>query len=195
MATDHYVFASNGNNDCISVIDFDKDTIVSNIFIKPDPKIAHLRGVIPFGLALSPDQKRLYVAEAGINAVGVINILTLEVKGHIPVGWFPSKLAVSPDGKKLIVANVKGFGSGPNGGADYRQGPEGTYVGNLMKGAVTVLNIPSDEALAESSAEVISNMVSFSKVDELPASRSDNPIPIFPKASVSPIRRYLSRRL
>ncbi|MDN5214810.1 bifunctional YncE family protein/alkaline phosphatase family protein [Fulvivirgaceae bacterium BMA12] len=191
VATDQYVFVSNGNNDCISVIDFHQDTLIQNIFIKPDPKIAHLRGVIPFGLALSPDQQRLYVAEAGINAVGVIDIPTLEVKGHIPVGWFPSKLAVTPDGKKIIVANAKGFGSGPNGGANYDEGPEGTYVGNLMKGTVTVLDVLPDEALAQSSAEVISNMVSFNRADDLPAERKNNPIPIYPKASDSPIRHIV----
>ncbi|MBK8654553.1 MAG: hypothetical protein IPN20_11755 [Haliscomenobacter sp.] len=50
-------------------------------------------------MALSPDNKRLFVAEAGINAVGVIDIPTMKVLGHIPAGWFPSKVQVSPDGK------------------------------------------------------------------------------------------------
>ena len=31
----------------------------------------------------------------------------------------------TPDGKKLVVANAKGFGSGPNGGATFEPGPEG----------------------------------------------------------------------
>ncbi len=66
------------------------------------------RGVIPFGLALSPDQKRLYVAESGINAVAVIDVDKLEVLGHLPTGWFPSKVQVSSDNKKLIIANAKG---------------------------------------------------------------------------------------
>ena len=79
-------------------------------------RVRQFRGVIPFGLALSPDQKRLYVAESGINAVGVINVSDQKVIGHIPTGWFPSKLKVSKDGKKLIIANAKGYGSGPNGG-------------------------------------------------------------------------------
>ncbi|MEZ4953239.1 MAG: hypothetical protein R2825_06660 [Saprospiraceae bacterium] len=74
---------------------------------------------------MSPDQKRLYVAEAGINAVSVIDAENLEVLGHIPTGWFPSKLKVSPDGKQLIVANAKGFGSGPNGGKTYQETPAG----------------------------------------------------------------------
>ena len=45
-----------------------------------------------------------------------------KVLGHIPTGWFPSKIEVSPDGKKLYVTNAKGYGSGPNGGKDFECG-------------------------------------------------------------------------
>jgi len=99
VATNKFVFVSNGNNDNISVISIEKDTVVNTIYLKPDARIKHLRGVIPFGLALSPNQKRLYVAESGINAVAVIDAVTLKVLGHIPTGWFPSKVEVSNDGK------------------------------------------------------------------------------------------------
>jgi hypothetical protein len=81
--------------------------------------------------------------------------------GHIPVGWFPSKLRVSKDGKKLAVANAKGYGSGPNGGAGFDPGPGGSYVGNLMKGSVTVFDIPSDEKLKELTRQVVQNNVQF----------------------------------
>ena len=189
VATDQYVFVSNGNNDCISVIDFVQDTVVKNIFLKPDPRMSSFRGVIPFGLAVSPDQKRLYVAESGINAVGVVDATTLEVLGHIPVGWFPSKLEVTPDGSKLIVANAKGYGSGPNGGEDYEIGPEGTYIGSLMKGSVTILDIPTDEELQKLSQQVIENNFDFQKVDEVAKSeREGNPIPLYPEAVESPIK-------
>ena len=59
------------------------------------------------------------MAESGINAVAVINVADQEVLGHIPTGWFPSKIQVSNDDKQIIVANAKGFGSGPNGGAKF----------------------------------------------------------------------------
>ncbi len=85
----------------------------------PDPRVKSFRGIIPFGLAVSPDEKRLYVAESGINAIAVIDIPTLKVLGHIPTGWFPSKVKMTPDGKHLVVANAKGFGSGPNAGPNF----------------------------------------------------------------------------
>ncbi len=155
VATDKYVFVSNGNNDLVSVIDPKSQQVVQNIDLQLDARLGKLKGVIPFGLAVSPDQRRLYVAESGINAVGVIDIATLKLIGHIPVGWFPSKLKVSPDGKKLVVANAKGYGSGPNGGENYKVGPEGSYIGSLMKGSVTVLDIPTDAQLKAETQKVV----------------------------------------
>ncbi|MEZ5039435.1 MAG: alkaline phosphatase family protein [Saprospiraceae bacterium] len=189
VATDRFVFVSNGNNDCVSVIDFSQDKVVKNIFLKPDPRLSRFRGAIPFGLALSPDQQRLYVAAAGINAVAVVDVPTQEVVGYIPTGWFPSKLAVTPDGKQLIVANAKGFGSGPNGGKDYKVGPEGTFIGSLMKGSVSIMNIPDDATLKTLTQKVIDNNFYFSAADAAALeNRKDHPVPLYPKASESPIK-------
>lgn len=186
------VFVSNGNNDSISVIDTEKDVVTATIPLNLDPRLAHLRGVIPFGLALSPDEKRLYVAEAGINAVAVIDVGSQAVLGHIPVGWFPSKIAVSRDGKTLIVANAKGFGSGPNGGPDFEPGPEGSYVGNLMKGTVSVVPIPGDKALKAETLQVIQNNFRFRKASSPDfAERADNPIPLYPGEKESPIKHIV----
>jgi len=49
----------------------------------------------------------LFVAEAGINAVGVIDVKSNQVLGHIPVGWFPSKLKVAPDWKTTYRRECK----------------------------------------------------------------------------------------
>lgn len=197
VATDRFVFVSNGNNDCISVIDPAQGKVVQNIFLKPLPQLARHRGVIPFGVALSPDKKRLYVAESGINAVAVIDIGSLEslrVIGHLPVGWFPSKLAVTPDGKKLIVANAKGYGSGPNGGYTFREGPEGSYVGHLMHGSVTVLDIPADAELPKWTQQVLDNNFKVTRMSEaVTGSRrlTGNPIPLFPGQKKSPIKHIV----
>lgn len=154
VATNDYVFVSNGNNDNISVIDPKAGKVITSIKLQLDERMGIYKGIIPFGLALAPDQKRLYVAESGINAVGVIDIPSLKVLGHLPVGWFPSKLKVSNDSKKLVVANAKGYGSGPNGGKNFKIGPEGSYIGSLMKGSVTVLNIPQDTELEKFTQQV-----------------------------------------
>jgi YVTN family beta-propeller protein len=192
VATSDYVFVSNGNNDNISVIDIKNDSLLQHIQLTLDRRIDHLRGIIPFGLALSPDNKRLYVAESGINAIGVIDVESKEVIGHIPAGWFPSKLKVSRDGKKLIVANAKGYGSGPNGGPEFTVGPEGSYIGSLMKGTVSVINIPSDQELIQTTQQVISNNFTFNPVSsEKFLWRKENPVPIYPGNKPSPIKHIV----
>jgi YVTN family beta-propeller protein len=192
VATDKYVFVSNGNNDNISVIDLTSDSIVTEIFLKPCDAVKYFRGVIPFGLAVSPDQQRLYVAESGINAIGVIDIPSLKVIGHIPTGWFPSKLKVTPDGKQLIIANAKGKGSGPNGGQDFNAGPEGSYIGSLMKGTVQIVDIPSDKELDELTKMVVENNFQITNsIDPQHEWRTNNPVPLFGSQKESPIKHIV----
>ncbi|MFH0756137.1 MAG: bifunctional YncE family protein/alkaline phosphatase family protein [Bacteroidota bacterium] len=192
VATDDFVFVSNGNNDHISVISTIHDSVVNTIYLKPEDRLKQFRGVIPFGLALSPDQKRLYVAESGINAIGVINISDQRVLGHIPTGWFPSKVETGFRGKKLIISNAKGYGSGPNGGSTFQPGPEGSYIGSLMKGTVQIVDIPSDKQLKRMTAQVISNNFQLNRAsDQLFKDRENNPIPLYPGERESPIKHIV----
>ncbi len=98
------------------------DRIVT-VALGPQPRVAggtELRlydrgpyGTQPDALALSRDERRLYVALAGIDAVAVLDTtspLHPHRIGLIPTGWFPSALALSRDGRFLYVANAKGFG-------------------------------------------------------------------------------------
>ncbi|MDX2429890.1 MAG: bifunctional YncE family protein/alkaline phosphatase family protein [Bacteroides sp.] len=192
VASEDYIFVSNGTNDNISVISIDRDTVVNTIYLKPDDRMKQFRGVIPFGLALSPDQKRLYVAESGINAIAVISVSDQKVLGHIPTGWFPSKIELNKDGSKLIISNAKGFGSGPNGGSTFSPGPEGSYIGSLMKGTVQILDIPNEKQLAEMTDLVISNNFHFTRAgDPVFRGRKDNPIPLYPGEKESPIKHIV----
>jgi YVTN family beta-propeller protein len=188
-----YVFVSNGHSDCVTVIDAKTLNKRNEIFLSPEPRLKNLRGLIPFGLAISPDQKRLYVAEAGINAVGIIDVPTQRVIGHLPTGWFPSKLQVSRDGKKLLVANAKGFGSGPNGGSSFAIGSEGSYIGNLMKGTVSVMTIPTDDALPAETQQVVRNNFRIRPADDKAfAARKNNPVPLYPSAkNETPIKHIV----
>jgi YVTN family beta-propeller protein len=187
VATDEFVYVSNGNNDNISVIDAKQGKVVGNIELVLDKRIGNLKGVIPFGLALSPDHKKLFVAEAGINAVAVIDVASQKLTGHIPAGWFPSKLKVTPDGKQLVVANAKGFGSGPNGGENFKAaaGRGSDYIGSLMLGTVSIIDIPADEELGGYTEKVVANNFAFREVEK---SKENNPIPNFTKEKDSPIK-------
>jgi YVTN family beta-propeller protein len=191
VASRDRVYVSNGTNDSLTVIDAARGRVAATIPLRLDSRLGGLRGVIPFGLALSPDGRRLYAAEAGVNAVAVIDTERNEVLGHIPVGWFPSKLAVSPDGRRLVVANAKGFGSGPNGGSNFREGPEGAYIGNIMKGTVSILSLPPDSELAAQTSRVLANNFVFRAAGPEAADRADNPIPLFAGQAASPLKHLV----
>ncbi len=192
VATNKFAFVSNGTNDDISVIDIQKKKVVKTIKLTLDERIKNFRGIIPFGLALSPDQKKLFAAESGINAIAVIDINKMKVIGHIPAGWFPAKLKLSNDGKKIFVANAKGFGSGPNGGENFKPGPEGSYIGNLMKGTVNIFTLPNDDELKSLTQKVVENNFSIDKSSSPKFNdRKNNPIPLFPLEKESPIKHIV----
>ncbi len=71
------LFVSNGNNDMIERVDLATNKIVAKERLSPSPLVAKLRGVSPAGMAVSPDGRRLYVAELGINAIAVLDAKTL----------------------------------------------------------------------------------------------------------------------
>lgn len=161
------LFVTNSTNDTVEAWDLVSHRRRWSTLLAPAPYLGRLRGVMPFGIALSPDNRRLFVAESGINAVGVLDAATGAVLGHVPTGWYPSGVAVSPDGRRLYVSNAKGFGSGPNGGDDFKpirrpassSGPEVDthYIGRLMRGGVSLLETPADGSLAAHTQRVLAN--------------------------------------
>jgi YVTN family beta-propeller protein len=63
-------------------------------------KLTLAKGAYPNAVALSPDNTRLFVAEAGINSVAVLDVsdpLNPNLLGRIPTGWYPTGLAISAD--------------------------------------------------------------------------------------------------
>jgi YVTN family beta-propeller protein len=146
------LYVSNGNNDLIERIDLGQRKVAARGRIIPSPLVAGLRGVGPSGMAVSPDGRRLYVAEGGINAIGVLDATTLAVLGHIPTAWYPYRVAISPDGRRLAVTCFKGFGNGPNGGS---QIPQSEFLG--MKGVLSILDTPDDRALALMTQRTLDN--------------------------------------
>jgi len=136
------VFVSNAGQDSITVLDAHTNQVRKTIVLEPAEAVKGLRGVLPFGMALSADEKRLYVACAGINAVAVLDAHKAKVLGYFPTAWFPARVAVSPDNRTLYVASAKGFGAGPNGGPNFHEGPEGTYIGDITKGVVSIVGLP-----------------------------------------------------
>ena len=150
-------YVSNAAQDSITILDARSNRVENTLVLEPAESVRGLRGVLPFGMALSPDEKTLYVACAGINAVAVIDARKDKVLGYLSTAWFPARVAISSDGMVLYVASAKGFGAGPNGGPDFHAGPEGTYIGDITKGVVSIISTSDARRLKETTAEVLRN--------------------------------------
>ena len=151
-ARDNSLFVSNGNNDMIERYDLATGKLAARKRLIPSPLVARLRGVGPSGMTLSPDGRRLYVTESGINAIAVLDTTSLEVLGHIPTAWYPYRVAISPDGRHLAVTCFKGFGNGPSAGAEI---PKSDFL--KMRGVLSILDTPADSALPQLTQKTLHN--------------------------------------
>ncbi len=136
LATDDRVFVSNAHDDSITVISAHDWKAVAEIPLRI-PSLDALRGILPAGMAYDPVTKWLLVAEAGINAVAVVDPDKKETLGHIPAGWMPTRVAISGD--RVYVANARGRGTGPNLRRpliDFGEAP------SLHRGSVTTFIVP-----------------------------------------------------
>jgi len=127
-------------------------------------------GTYPAALAQSADGKRLFFADASLNAVGVLDVSDLLARadttgsfwgpapiGFIPTDWYPSALAVQ--GNDLLIATAKGQGTGPNKGlgkAPYEIKHHGhPYIATLLHGSIARLNIPNTLGKLEELTRVV----------------------------------------
>ena len=179
-----YAYVTNATNDNISVIDYRHHKIVDNIQIKVNDLIDKYRGLLPFGITMSADEKTLYVALLGFNAVAVIDVEKRKTKGLIPTGWGPSRLKLSPDEKYLYVSSCRGYGAGPNGGKDFTAPVQGTYIGDVQLGTYQKIPLPDSAGLISMTSQVIHNTFSSVAVtDDI-----KNPLPFLPGLRESPIK-------
>ncbi len=134
-------------------------------------------GSTPDAVAVSPDGKTLFVANADNNNVMVVDISKVNnsdedqprdesvsvVEGFIPVGWYPSALAVSPDNNTLFVANGKGLASRANSPPLLKK-PNAAgkpfafdYIANTFQGDVSFIHRPDNAQMAAYTAQVRRN--------------------------------------
>jgi YVTN family beta-propeller protein len=143
IATDDRVFVSNSANDSITVIDRKTNQVEAEIPIRI-PGLEDLRGILPVGMAYHEKTGWLLVAEAGINAVGVIDTRQRRVLGHLPAGWFPTRIALYGD--TVMVTNARGRGQGPN---------SVWSPGRLRQGTLSMFPLPRGEDLAKNTSFVM----------------------------------------
>jgi len=128
------------------------------------------------GVAVSPDGKTLFVANADNNSVLVVDISNAlsedarrngesvsVVNGFIPVGWYPSAVCVSPDNQTLFVANGKGLASHANypsrGKTRSQKANPRAYdhIARLLEGSVSFISKPNPAQMAAYTEQVRRN--------------------------------------
>jgi YVTN family beta-propeller protein len=196
------LFVANANRNTVSVLDTADGHLIETLLAELTPSAPP--GNTPNSLALSPDGERLFVANANINTVSVFDISTAGKSrslGFIPVGWYPTSVRVSRDGKTLYVVNGKGETSYPNPqGPMHAKGGKtsvGQYIGELLKGTLSVIPLPADNKLEAKMKEwtaqayqclpTIQRKTDKTSAEDVTKSLAGNPIPIKP-GDKSPIK-------
>ena len=127
-----------------------------------------LPGAAPNSLALSADEKTLYVTNGGMNAIAVISLAKGQVHrvvGLIPTGWYPQSISISRDGKTLYDVNSKSD-PGPNSQYDGIEVPRSTflthqaanqYILQLEKAGLQAIPVPNRTELSWLTKRVAAN--------------------------------------
>lgn len=124
-------------------------------FLSTTDRNQNFAGTYPSALAQSSDGKRLFVADASLDAVEVLDVSSVNngpvfqdntffsPLGFIPTDWYPSALAIHGD--DLLIATAKGQGTRQNAGAGktlwevrHREHP---YIPTLLRGSIARLSI------------------------------------------------------
>ncbi len=152
LATADRVYVTNAHNDSVTVLHAQTRQPLAEIPLRI-PGLENLRGVMPIGMALHEGTGWLLVAEAGINAIAVLDTRQNKVLGHIPAAWFPT--AIRLVNETVYVANAKGHGTGPNAA---REGQlTRTFQADIRRGALQMLPLPTPDELPALTQQVYAN--------------------------------------
>ena len=183
---------ANANDNSVSVIDIKKRKVLETLNAALYPN--SVPGSTTNSVALSADEKILYIANADNNCLAVFDVSkpgASKAKGFIPVGWYPT--CVRTIGNKIYVANGKGFTSMSNpeapgpydtaAGISFHMGSkkridQDQYIGGLFKGTLSIINAASEQQLSKYSEQVYAN-TPYNKNKELQSTgETGNPIPM-----------------
>jgi len=162
LTSDGRLFVSCGNTNNVIAFDLKTRQRLEVISTALGPKAP--AGSTPNSLALSPDGKRLYVANADNNSVSVIDVADRGKSrplGFLPTGWYPTLVTTTADGKRVIVGSGKGNGTGPNlvKRPIDQTAPAVSFQhhGNQLNGLVSFIDTPDAGRLSTYTKQVYDN--------------------------------------
>ncbi|HEX8793910.1 MAG TPA: beta-propeller fold lactonase family protein [Polyangiaceae bacterium] len=171
-----HLYVANAGSDTVSIVDVASGREVATVptMAPPGalpPQVTPLRGSSPNGLALSPDERTLYVTNGGNSTLAVVALDASggagQVAGLVPTGLYPTAVAVSPSGRWLYVAHAKSpTGPNPRGPwtdsglsamHPYAEQGGNEYAFQLHRGGLLALPVPDAPTLAKLTAQAIAN--------------------------------------
>jgi YVTN family beta-propeller protein len=173
------LFVSNANSDTVSVVDRVSGRVIAEIpTAAPEPGVSGpplgipgelrgLRGSNPNALALSPDERTLYVTNGGNNTLAFVDLGRQVTIGLVPTGFYPHAVAMARDGRTIYVAHGKSA-AGPNPLGPWslpgraQKEPYAPGAGNqlslqLRQGGLLAFPAPSPSDLAKLTRQSLSN--------------------------------------
>jgi YVTN family beta-propeller protein len=183
------LFVANANDNSVSIINTKSNKVIETVSTALYP--TKLTGSTTNGLALSPNEKTLYIANADNNCLAVFDISQAgasQSRGFIPVGWYPTN--VKTLGNQILVSNGKGFTSmaNPNGPQPVKKTDESghhigsnnsreQYIGGLFKGTLSFIDSPTPDQLKDYTKQVYANSAFTNDKAILADGITGNPIP------------------
>ena len=197
-ADGHWLYVANANSNSVSIIDASARALVETLHtaLSPDAPI----GSTTNSVCLAPDGKTLYIANADNNYLAVFDVSDpghSRSAGQIPVGWYPT--CVRLQGKNILVTNGKGLSSVPNplakqpGQRENKKAYKKSgavadqYIGSMLKGTLSIIPVPTAEALANYSRQVYANTPYSAEREQEAPGMAGNPVPRRP-GETSPIK-------
>ncbi|TPB75739.1 phosphoesterase [Burkholderia pseudomallei] len=168
------LYVASDNADLVSVIDTAANKVVSTVStVAPAGLVTEMqyRGASPNGLALSADERTLYVTNRGTNDVAVISLAGASpaVTGLIPTGWYPSDVALGATNAMYVVYTKNMPGPNPGNCKDsgrtvpcpVKNTPvklvENQYIEQLSKGGLMWMPAPGSKTLDLLTTQVANN--------------------------------------
>ena len=144
------VYVALAGSDRVAIVDTRSRKVTG--YIHDSAPGAPPEGSTPNALAISADQKRLFIAEADNNAVAVFDVATGKLLGRIPTDWYPT--AIAEAGRQLVILSGKGHGThaNPDGPlpTTFPFGKPTAYVLGQLNGSLRLL--PSNMSAAQLTA-------------------------------------------
>jgi DNA-binding beta-propeller fold protein YncE len=153
------LYVTADNSDLLYIVDTRSNGIIASVKTTGPGELgegARATGSSPNSVTLSPDERFVYVTNAGTNSVAVVNVAGPRpaVVGLIPTGWYPTSVATSADGKMLYVVNAKS-NTGPN--PQETVAAANQYVWQQTKAGFLTLPVPRGDVLEDLTEVVARN--------------------------------------